>query len=404
MPWGQNSFGWPGGAGEAKHSHNFIGANRMTEAQKARNAANAASREIRALALDTDSSSEDIEKANKKRDDLELRAEALEASEPEVEPAKITEDSESRERKELRSKVKMADYIDAAGLGRDVSGAAAEYNQALEIRGDRFPLSMLAPEVEERSTEERATTDTDGRVTQGSWIDRVFAQTAAQRLGVTFASVGPGQVAYPVLTAGVTAAQRGRGEAAADAAWTVGSTAIEPTRNTVRLVYNRVDALRLPSLEEALRREARMALTEGIDRAIFSGDSGANEDVADITGLTTAVIGESTLKQAEKVKGAKVLEAFVDMVDGTYAAGLADLRIVMFVGAWKLWEKTPPKRRRGQRDDSAVPALGRAVLGAAGWHRGDYGSHEDGGHRRARARDPERGRSRCVGGCGAHQR
>ena len=270
------------------------------------------------------------------------RRAALVADDVKETDVKAEPDAEERERLELRGKVKMADYIDAASSGGGVSGAALEFNQALEIRSDRFPLSLLAPDVEEReSVEERASTDTNGRVTQGSWVDRVFAMTAARRLGVTFASVSPGQVSYPVVTAGASPAQRGRAEAAVDAAWTVGSTAIEPTRNSVRALFNRVDALRLPGLEDALRRELRMALTEGIDRAIFQGDATANEDVADIVGFTTAAgIGEEALTQANKVKADKVLEAFVNMVDGVYAAGLGDLNVVSFVGAWKLWETT----------------------------------------------------------------
>lgn len=243
-------------------------------------------------------------------------------------------DAEERERLELREKVSVVDYIDAAGKGRDPGGAAAELNAALDMRSDRFPLELLSPR------EERRTTDTDGKVTQGSWVDRLFAQTAARRLGVTFASVSPGQVSYPVVTAGASAAQRGRTENAADAAWTIGATSIEPTRNSVRAVFNRVDALRLPGLEDALRRDLRMAMAEGIDRAIFSGDDGANENVADIVGLTTAGIGERTITQANRVKAAETIQEFSEMVDGVYAAGYSDLNIVLFVGMWRLWHNT----------------------------------------------------------------
>lgn len=267
--------------------------------------------------------------------DLERRFRAALLAEPPADTRSRTEDAEDKERTELRAKVSLVDYIDAAGKGRDVAGAAGEYCDALDIRRDRFPLALLAPEVETR-----ATTDTDGRVTQGSWVDRLFAMTMARRLGVTFASVSPGQVSYPVVTAGASAAQRGRSEAAADAVWTLGATAIEPTRNTVRAKFNRVDALRLPGLEQALRRDLRMAIMEGVDRAIFEGDAGANEDAADITGLLSAGIGESEVTQANKVKGDKTLEAFTGMVDGIHAGSLGDLNIVSFVGAWRLWENT----------------------------------------------------------------
>lgn len=266
--------------------------------------------------------------------DVEAKRRAAIIAEGPTEPqAADAPDAEARERAELRERVSMVDYIDAASQGKAVDGAASEYNASLEIRADHFPLSLLAPE-------ERATTDVDGSVSQGSWIDRLFADSAASALGVTMASVSPGQVTYPVVTAGASAAQRGRTEAAADAAWTVGTTSIEPTRNSVRAVFSRTDALRLPGLEEALRRDLRMALTEGIDKAIFSGDAGANENVADITGFTGASITELTLTQAAKIVAATVLARFVNLVDGVYAGSLSDLNVVLFTGAYRLWAST----------------------------------------------------------------
>ena len=84
-----------------------------------------------------------------------------------------------------------------------------------------------------------------------------------------------------------------------------------------------------------------MALTEGIDRAIFIGDPGANEDSADITGLKTATgLTEKTIKQADKVKGPETLTAFTGLVDGIHAMGLGDLNVVAAIGAWRVWEDT----------------------------------------------------------------
>ena len=116
-------------------------------------------------------------------------------------------------------------------------------------------------------------------------------------------SVPAGAASFPVTTAGASAAQRGRTEAAADAAWTVGVSELKPTRNAARLVFSIEDAARIPGLETALTRDLRMALTEGVDRAIFVGDDGANENGADITGLQTATgLTEKTIKQADKVR------------------------------------------------------------------------------------------------------
>ena len=250
------------------------------------------------------------------------------------------DDAEARELRELRGKISIGGYAAAAVEQRAATGAEAEYNAALQIAPNRFPLDLLAP------VEERATTDTDTATTARRWIDRLFAGTAAAAVGVTMETASPGMASFPVTTAGAAAAQRGRSEAAADAAWTVGVTEVKPTRNAARLVFNIEDAARIPGLESALTRDLRMALTEGVDRAIFLGDTGATDPgsdatAADITGLVSATgLTEKTITQANKIKGANTLQAFAELIDGKAAMQPSDLRTVMAVGANTLWSHT----------------------------------------------------------------
>ena len=274
---------------------------------------------------------------------------AVEAEEAaQVESRTETPDGEDRERNELRGKVRLHRYMEAALETRSADGAEAEYNAALKLPGNRFPLELLAPERRiEARTEQRATTAVDAAAMQGEWVDRLFADTAAARLGISMRSVSPGVATYPVTTAGASAAQRAKSETADDAAWTIGVTEIKPTRNAVRAVFNEEDAMRLPGLEDALRRDLGMALTEGIDRSIFIGDAGANggtADVADIAGLTTATgVDEVTLTQAAKLLAPNTLALFAGMVDGKHAASMDDLRVVASVGANTLWLSTIAK-------------------------------------------------------------
>ena len=120
-----------------------------------------------------------------------------------------------------------------------------------------------------------------------------------------------------------------------------GVTELKPSRNAVRAVFNEEDRLRLPSLESAIRRALGMALAEGVDRAVFLGDPGANENTADIAGLTTATnVVEAEIAQADKTKGPETLAAFSGLVDGIHAMGFGDLMICPTVGSWRLWEST----------------------------------------------------------------
>ena len=244
-------------------------------------------------------------------------------------------DSEERERLALRGRSSVVSYVKAAIEMRSVSGAEAEYNTALGMGADQFPLEMLAP------AEERATTDTDTSTNQGTWLDRLFFDAAATYLGVTFSAVGPGVASYPVTTAGATGAQHSKGGAASAAAWTVGVTEMKPKRNAVHATFSIEDAARIgPGLENALQRDLRRAMVDSIDKAIFRGDSSPSGTDADIVGFQTATVSESTLTQANKVKGDKILELFAGYIDGKHAGTPADVRIVASVGSNVLWLTT----------------------------------------------------------------
>ncbi len=270
----------------------------------------------------------------------ELRAAIDEAKEldGDLRRTQIVADGETAEIRQLRSQTRMGDYVAASSEQRGAMGAALEFNQALNIPSNYFPMMLLAPEP---ALEMRAETDADGRANQAMWIDRLFAETLSRYLGVTYRSVEPGTQRIPVTSAGGTPAMKAREEAAGDSAWAITTEEHKPKRLPVTLVFPTEDAFRLPMLEPALVRELRMSVMEKMDAIIFSGDTAADGTDADIKGLKTiADVEEVTLTQAKKIVGADVLAAFVGLVDGLHASSMSDLRAVFSVGANTLWGST----------------------------------------------------------------
>ncbi len=316
----------------------------MTDKQKLEVAAAKARKELRALALDEEATAEQIAEATAKVDNLEARAAAL-PDDPEPNTGEgdgegegagegDEGDAEARELRKLQDRAEVSRYVGAAMEGQPVDGAEAELNAGLGMGAGAFPLRLLAPEA-------RATTDADGQANQGTWVDRIFADSAAAFLGITMPSVGPGIAAYPVTGGGPSPAQRGRTEAADDGSLTVSVKEVKPTRNAVRAIFSIEDAARLPGIEDALRRDMRMAMTEAVDRAILMGDAGANEDGADITGLNTATgVSETTITQTNRASPNSVLAKLLALVDGKTATMLGDLRAVLSIGAYRLWAAT----------------------------------------------------------------
>ena len=126
---------------------------------------------------------------------LEIRHRAAIVADPDPDPGDGdgAADGDDPKLLELRGRVSIADYIEAARAGRPVTGAAAEYNAALDMAEGRFPLQLLD---DGEPLETRATTDTDGPV-QSGLLDRSAVRGhggAARGRDVRFRRAGPGVV------------------------------------------------------------------------------------------------------------------------------------------------------------------------------------------------------------------
>ena len=278
--------------------------------------------------------------------DLETRHQAAivgEAEEAGQQERKFrANDGEGAELRSLSRRVRIGNYVRSAMEGAGVGGAEAEFNEALGLkRPHAFPLRLLAPGAEQRNT-----TDADGMATQASWLERLFAESAAMAVGITMESVAPGAASFPVMgkasATPVEGKQRGRTQAAADLSHSVSVTRIEPTRHAARTLFSLEDDYRVPGLESAIRRDLASAVMDSKDRAMFLGDDGANENSADITGLATAtgVTAPTPLPVADIAKAPETIEMFLSLVDGIHASRLEDLRVVATVGANTQWCKT----------------------------------------------------------------
>ena len=210
----------------------------------------------------TDEHRGEIDTLRNEYGDVERRHAAAVIAEDVPPETRTDEAGDDRELRELRGRVQFTEYVGAALEMRAASGAEREYNQALGIAANNFPLELLAPPMEQR-----ATTDTDSETNQQSWLDRLFATSAAARVGVSFRSVGAGVASFPVTMAGARGVQRARSEAVSAATWTISASELKPSRNAVHLVFSREDAARLPGLEEALRAGVRKGLAAAIAAA-----------------------------------------------------------------------------------------------------------------------------------------
>ena len=276
-----------------------------------------------------------------------------------------TADGEGAELRALQGRVTVRAYVDnVMGNFRSstprslhvTAGAESELNQALSLGPDQFPLMLLAP-----APEVRAATATDTTTKPKRWLDRLFADTAAEFIGINMEAVEAGKASFPITTspAAVIPHQRGKEQAEAAGAWTIGAVEMSPTRMGIHFQFAGEDAMRVPSLEDALVRDMRAALRERMDYVVFQGDDGATPDAGDIDGLFDIVgITERPLTQANKVKWPETIAAFTGLIDGLHAEDLGDVKVVASVGATRLWRQSSANANRNESIGQVLRANG----------------------------------------------
>lgn len=277
-----------------------------------------------------------------------------------------TADGEGAEFRALQTRVSVRRYVDnVMGNFRSstprslcvTAGAEHEFNQALELPADQFPLRLLAPPA----PEVRAATDADIATTPTRWLDRLFADTAAEHIGIMMESVSAGSASFPATRspASVTAHQRGKEQAEGAGAWTIGAVEFAPTRMGIHFAFAGEDAARVPGLEDALTRDMRKALRERMDYVVFNGDDGATPNAGDIDGLfDIASLTEGSISQTNKLLWPGTLSEFSDLIDGLHAEDLVDVKVVASVGATRLWRKTSANTNRNESVAQVLRANG----------------------------------------------
>ena len=203
-------------------------------------------------------------------EDEDKSAEIRKANEP---------DAELRERRELRSKASLTEYLVARMQGRVIAGAEAELVAAAQVNDTGIPLELwdTADTIEQRQTD----TITGAPGTVGVNLDRirpaVFANSIASKIGIEMPRVMSGTYASATISTSLTAtaeAKSGRADATA-AAFTV--TSVTPKRISARLAIaiEDVAAVGQQNFESILRQNLSLVLSDQLDDQVINGNGTA---------------------------------------------------------------------------------------------------------------------------------
>lgn len=256
----------------------------------------------------TDEQRGEITSLTKESIDIDSKLTAIDVAsgEAEARDVKVTE---------LETRCNVGRVFDAVIEHRAVDGAEAELQSELKLQPNQIPLALFARE------EVRAVTPAPSNVgqSQQSIIPGVFPQSAAAFLGVRMPTVGVGEAVFPVLTKNADVRTPAENAAATDTTGSFSADVLSPARLQAAFFYSREDAARFSGMDSALRSNLSAALSDGLDRQILQGTEGL------FTGTKLA----NHAKSAATTFDEYVSQFGFSRVDGTYANGLGDLRIVV---------------------------------------------------------------------------
>ena len=281
-----------------------------------------------------------------------LRSALLSESETSASVSEVNDDVENRERLELRSRARLANYFEAAARGRQVTGAESELAAAANVDGIPFEIF---------ETETRAVTPSPATVgvNLDTFQPAVFSPSIAPMLGIEMPQVGSGTYATGTITTSATASAQAKGAAIAATAGAITVQTASPKRISARLELRIEDvaAVGQQNFESVLRENVSLALSDALDNATINGDGSG----ATLTGLFQRLMNPT----AHSGTSADTFDTFAAVhaggIDGLWATGLDDVRIMAGVETYQVSART----FRGV--DGPVSAASYAMSNTGGW-------------------------------------
>ena len=244
---------------------------------------------------------------------LEIEARAAIMAEDEITVTRSdVVDGEARELRSLIDRASVGMIFEAALEHRATDGAESELQSHYRVAANAIPLAML---------ETRAVTPAPGQVgqNQSTIIPGVFPQSCAAFMNVDMPVVPTGDSVYPVLATNADVGTPAENATQAETTGSFTADVLSPRRLQASFFYSREDRARFSGMDESLRMNLSDALADGLDMQILAGTEGLFTGTKLANHAAAAVTTYATYRS----------ELAYGRVDGKYASGVGDLRLLV---------------------------------------------------------------------------
>ena len=254
----------------------------------------------------------------------------------------FTDDGEAAEHDALLERVTLGTFYETALQQRASTGAEAELQAAHGLQSNEIPLALLWPGGIGASAQERTVTITNsGTSASMPLTPHILQAPGAEFIGARLVQVPRGQANIPVITSavGIPSAAVAVGTAVTDGSVTLVNYNLGPSRLQKQILVGRDQDLLNPDLDRELRAHLSRAVAAGIDEFIVKAGVAHYTEPSDPT---------------SKVAWADIRNALVDQIDGIYARGLGDVRLLCHPDTLKVAAKDYQITRGAQPDASGT--------------------------------------------------
>jgi HK97 family phage major capsid protein len=238
---------------------------------------------------------------------------------------------------DLIGRFEMRQVALALDEGRALDGATAEVVSELRSKGGYrgVPVPWLALERREGET---VASGTPNPIRTAPIIDRIFADSAAVRMGASIVNIDSGELEYPVVSSQVTAgwATTETGNVAGPTVYATTDRPLKPD-NTLGIqckLTRKVLKQSGSAIESAVRRDLSGAIGEAIDRAVFLGSGSAGEPTGIITLAETSPSEIFVAPIDAAASWSAFREAVMRFVIGNAATSPANVKLLIRPEVW----------------------------------------------------------------------
>ena len=260
---------------------------------------------------------------------LEIEYRAALLAQPDDTPIPTANTPAGREVRALLGRVEIEDYLSELIDAKPADSPARELRAAMlgEDKAGYFPLALIETRADAVSTGDAIPEN------QASIAARVFANGAADYLGVSFPTVPVGTQSFPRVTAGTTADVREPGVELDGTAFVITDVSASPARLTASYTLDEITAYRVQGYRGALRADLNRVMRDQMDSLVVNGQAAVTNVSPAVAGIINSLTaGDDPTDIAAAMD---YLNTYTGAVDGKHASDDSAVRLLVNVATYQ---------------------------------------------------------------------